>query len=179
MYRAVRYQASGPNTKANGQVFMPYLKVLQGSPLEHLIAKYNLDKLQPETFYPQKDICDMQRQMSEQIGKFSGELVDIGIKSIDSIGFPPEVKTVEDAMAMLHQIYQMIHQGVPAEEGWIYKKVSDSTLKIYFNSPYEPFAAYGYIYAIAHRFKPAGTDVTITMEEEDGLTVYIVEFKKK
>jgi hypothetical protein len=177
MYRAVRYQPSSPNAKANGQVLMPYLGVLQGSKLDRLIGVYQLDKLDPAIFYPQQTVCDMQNQMSKDMGLFSGELVNIGIKSIDSIGFPPEVKTVEDAMKMLHQIYQMIHQNVPAEEGWIFKAESENTLKIYFNSPYEPFAAYGYIYGIAHKFKPANTTPTIYMEEEDDLTVYRVEFR--
>lgn len=155
---------------------MPYLQVLQGSKLAHLINEYQLDKLQPEVFYPQQAVCDMQNKMSAEMGLFSGELVNIGIKSVDTIGFPPEVKTIEEALNVLQHIYQLIHQNVPPEEGWIYKKVSDNTLKIYFNSPYEPFAAYGYIYSIVNQFKPEGSTFTVYMEEEDGLTVYRIEF---
>ncbi|MBI5960884.1 MAG: hypothetical protein HY866_19250 [Chloroflexi bacterium] len=177
MYIAKHFQPHSPDAQANGQVFMPYLEVLRGSKLEHLIKTYKLDELQAEVFYPQQAICDMQKQMSEEMGLFSGELVAIGVKSIDSIGFPAEVKTIEDAMGMLNQIYQMIHHNIPKEEGWIFEKVSDKTLKIFFNSPYEPFAAYGYIYGIANRFKPAGTSVSIYMEEEKDLTVYRVEFE--
>lgn len=177
MYRATKFQASSPNSKANGQVLMPYLGVLQGSKLERLIKEYHLDQLKSDTFYPQQTVCDMQRQMFQEMGLFSGELISIGIKSVETIGFPPEVKTVQDALAMLHQIYQMIHQNVPPEEGWIFKQVSENTLKIYFNSPYEPFAAYGYIYAIVNRFKPEDKDAEIHMEEEDGLTVYRAEFQ--
>lgn len=156
---------------------MPYLGVLKGSKLDHLVGVYQLDKLDPNTFYPQQTVCDMQKQMSVDMGLFSGELVTIGIKSIDTIGFPPEVKTVEQAMDMLHQIYQMIHKNVPPEEGWIFKAVSENELKIFFNSPYEPFAAYGYIYGIANKFKPANKSATVHMEEENDLTVYRVEFK--
>lgn len=177
MYRATKFQASSPESKANGQVLMPYLTVLKGSKLHHLIAQYHLDELKPDSFYPQQTVCDMQRQMHEEMGLFSGELVSIGITSVETIGFPPEVKTVEDALGMLQQIYQMIHRSVPPEEGWIFKQVTENTLKIYFNSPYEPFAAYGYIYSIVNRFKPTGKDAEVHMEEEEGLTVYRVEFQ--
>ncbi|HEX3049369.1 MAG TPA: hypothetical protein VHP83_01860 [Aggregatilineaceae bacterium] len=177
MYRATRFQPSSPDAKANGQVLMPYFEVLKGSKLQHLIPTYHLDQLDPNIFYPQKTVCDMQFQMSKEMGLFSGELVNIGIKSIDSIGFPPEVKTLHNALDMLHQIYQAIHQGVPAEEGWLFESLSDTKKRIFFNSPYEPFAAYGYIYAIAKRFKPSETDSTVEMKEEEGLTVYYVEFK--
>ncbi|MBN2304138.1 MAG: hypothetical protein JXQ72_06670 [Anaerolineae bacterium] len=177
MYRATRYQASSPESKANGQVLMPYFQVLQDSPLERLINTYELDKLKPDAFYPQQTVCDMQRQMAEEIGLFSGELVNIGITSIGTIGFPDEVKTVQDALGMLHQIYQMIHQNIPAEEGWIFEAESDDKMKIFFNSPYEPFAAYGYIYGIANKFVPEGKDATVEMAEENNLTVYNVTFK--
>ncbi len=177
MYRATRFQPSSPNAKANGQVLMPYLEVLKGSKLQNLIPTYHLDQLDPNTFYPQQTVCDMQRQMSKEMGLFSGELVSIGIKSIDTIGFPPEVKTLHQALDMLNQIYHAIHQDIPAEEGWIFESLSDSKKKIFFNSPYEPFAAYGYIYAIAKRFKPGSLDPTVEMKEEEGLTVYYVEFK--
>jgi hypothetical protein len=177
VYRATKFKSSSPDSKANGQVLMPYYTVLQGSKLEALIKVYHLDKLEPDAYYPQQTVCDMQAQMSKEMGLFNGELVNIGIKSIDSIGFPPEVKTVEDALAMLHQIYQAIHQNIPAVEGWIFKQLSPDLLKIYFNAPYEPFAAYGYIYAITNRFKPTGTQAVVRMEEEEGLTVYNVEFK--
>lgn len=156
---------------------MPYLEVLKGSKLSKLVTLYSLDHLDPAAFYPQQTVCDMQKQMSEEMGLFSGELVNIGIKSIDSIGFPADVQTVQDAMGMLHQIYQMIHQNVPPEEGWIFRLESENTMKIYANFPYEPFAGYGYIYGIAHKFKPARQKPTVHMEEEDGLTVYRVEFK--
>lgn len=177
MYQAVRFQPSSPAAKANGQVLMPYYGVLQGSKLEHLIATYSLDKLEPQTFYPQQAVCDMQRQMSAEMGLFSGELVSIGIKSIDTIGFPPEAKTVSDALNMLHQIYQMIHQNIPAEEGWAFEQIDENVMRIHFNSPYEQFAAYGYIYGIARRFAPGDKDFSVTMEEESGLSVYRVEYQ--
>ena len=177
MYKAARFQASSLQAMANGQVLMPYLTVLSGSKLEHLISTYKLNDLDPQAFYPQQIVCDMQKRMSEDMGLFSGELVNIGISSIDSIGFPAEIETVEDALGMLHEIYHAIHRDIPAEEGWIFRTVSDHELHIHFNSPYEPFAAYGYIYGIAHRFNPSHKEVTVYMEEDDGLALYRVEFK--
>lgn len=176
MYKATRYHPSSPTARANGQVLMPYFEVLQGSELAHLIKTYDLDKLDPNTFYPQQTVCDMQKAMSEKMGLFSGELTAIGIKSIDSIGFPEEVQTIKDALAMLQQIYHMIHQNIPAEEGWLFEEVSEDTLKISFNSPYEPFAAYGYIYAIARQFRPEDKSFSVYMDDEEGIAVYTVKF---
>ncbi len=177
MYKASKFQASSPDSRANGQVLMPYYGVLKDSKLNSLVNTYHLDQLEATTFYSQQTVCDMQKQMSAEMGLFSGELVNIGISSIESIGFPPEVKTIEDALGMLHHIYQLIHQNVPAEEGWIFRSLSDTEMKIYFNAPYEPFAAYGYIYGIAKKFRPEGMDFAVKMAEDDGLTVYDVTFK--
>ncbi len=176
MYTASRYQASSPSAKANGQVLLPYYQVLQGTDLAHLIDEYRLDELDPQAFYPQQRVCDMQSAMNEKLGLFSGELTDIGKRSIDSIPFPDNVQTVDDAMAMLHQIYQNIHQNIPAEEGWTFERISDHEILIGFNSPYEPFAAYGYIYAIARRFNPDNLHFTVHMNESEAITTYRVMY---
>ena len=86
MYKAARFQASSLQAMANGQVLMPYLTVLSGSKLEHLISTYKLNDLDPQAFYPQQIVCDMQKRMSEDMGLFSGELVNIGIS------FPPRLR---------------------------------------------------------------------------------------
>lgn len=175
MYKAVRFQPSSPDARANGQVLMPYVQVLEGSELEHLITEYGLDKLEATMMYPQQIVCDLQRQMVDRMGLFSGGLVAIGKGSIASIPFPPEVNSIEAALGMLHNIYQAIHQNIPPEEGWGYEKVSDTEIHIHFNAPYEPFAAYGYIFSIANMFKPRGTQVTVFMDEQADETVYRVQ----
>lgn len=178
MYKAEKFKASSPDSKAQGPVFAPYVQILEGSPLAHLIAEYELDKLDMEAFYPQERICNMQAQIAEKMGLFSGDLVSVGKESIASIGFPPEVTTMEDAFGMLHNIYQAIHQNIPEEEGWRYEQVDANTSKIFFNSPYEEFAAYGYVWGITHQFRPAGKSFSVYMETEDDMTVYRVVLKE-
>lgn len=179
MYVATRFQPASQNALANGQVIMPYLTVLAGSKLEYLIEKHDIRDVDPQQFYPQSIVCSMQSEIVQEAGLFSGDLVDIGIKSIDAIGFPEEVNTVETALGMLHDIYQMIHQNVPEDEGWGLERTSDEELKVYFNSPYEPYAAYGYVWGIARRFTPKGMDFTVYMEEDDAITAFRVVTKPK
>lgn len=174
MYTATKFQASSPDAMANGQVIMPYIQVLTGTPLEYLIDEKGVRDVQADKFYPQQIVCDMQSKISEQAGLFSGELTSIGRQSIESIGFPDEVNSIEAALNMLHQIYQAIHQNIPAEEGWGFERVSDTEMKITFNSPYEQFAAYGYIYGIAHKFAPDGLTPDVYMEDESGITTFRV-----
>jgi hypothetical protein len=176
-YVARKFTPSSSDSMAMGNVLMPYHGVLQGSSLEHLIEKYALDKLVADEFYPQQTVCDMQSEIVEKEGLFSGALVAIGKDSIASIGFPPEIQTVEGALSMLHNIYQQIHKNIPEEEGWRFEQVDETTQKIYFNSPYERFAAYGYIWGIAQRFKPEDMDFSVYMEEEGGMTVYRVKLR--
>jgi hypothetical protein len=179
MYKATKFKASSSNAKANGQVIMPYVAVLKGSELEHLLVEYDVEEVDPEAFYDQQIVCNMQKHIVENAGLFSGELIEIGKGSIESIGFPDEVKTIEDAMGMLHTIYQAIHKDIPEEEGWVYEQVDANTMQIKFNTPYEQFAAYGYIYGIAHKFRPKDKVPTVYMDDEteDGLTSYRVVLK--
>lgn len=174
MYQAVKFQASSEDAKAQGIVLAPYLQILKGSVLESLIEKYDLDKLDMEAFYPQQYVCDMQAEMAEKMGLFSGELVAIGKESVDSIGFAPEVNTVEAALETLHNIYQAIHQNIPEEEGWRYYIDSENNITVTFNAPYEEFAAYGYIWAIVQKFRPEGSEFSVRMTQENELTTYQV-----
>jgi hypothetical protein len=181
MYKATKFKASSPDAKANGQVILPYLGVLQGSKLEHLLKEYNIEEVDPEGFYDQQIVCDMQQQIVANAGLFSSELIEIGKGSIESIGFPDEVDSIEAAMGMLHTIYQAIHKDIPEDEGWAYEQVDDNTHHIKFNTPYEQFAAYGYIFGIAQKFRPADKVPSVYMEDDtdDGLTLYRVVMKDK
>jgi hypothetical protein len=174
MYTATRYQASSQKAKANGQVIMPYLSVLRNTELEHLIADYGLRDLQADKFYTQQIVCDMQRQMADKLGLFSSEMVNIGKQSIDSIPFPDDVTTIAGAMGVLHTIYQAIHQGIPADEGWRVETRSPDEIDIYFNSPYEPYAAYGYIFSIVARFRPENRRFSVYMDEDGPLAHFRV-----
>ncbi len=179
MYKAIKFTASSSKALANGQVILPYVDVLKGTKLEYLIYLHRIEKVDPTAFYRQQIVCDMQRRIVEELGLLSGDLVNVGVKSIESIGFPENVETIEDALGMLNRIYHTINKNIPAEEGWSFEHTPDGTLRVKFNTPYEQFAAYGYIYGIAQRFKPQGTHPTVRMgdDPEDGLTVYEVHLK--
>ncbi len=179
MYRAVRYQPSSPDAQANGQVLLPYLSVLRGSALAYLVRVYDLEDVRPDAFYPQQVVCDMQRRMAENMAHFTGDLVAIGVKSIDSIGFPSDVQTIGQALARLHQIYQAIHRNIPPEEGWTYEEVSSEVLHVTFNSPYEPFAAYGYIRALTDRFRPPDQTSMVVMGQGDDLVTFRVQISPR
>lgn len=177
MYRATKFKASSVDAQAQGVVFAPYLQILQGSELDALVEKYGLDKIEPESFYPQAHVCEMQSEMAEKMGLFSGELVAIGKESVPSIGFPPEIQTMQAAFEMLHSIYQAIHQNIPAEEGWVYESVDENAFRVVFNAPYEEFAAYGYVWGIVEKFRNVQDDYEVTMGKENDLTVFSVQKK--
>lgn len=177
MYKAKKFEASSAEAKAQGNVFAPYLEVLKGSELEELIDKYDLESMEMEAYYPQQNVCDMQSEIAEKMGLFSGDLIALGKSSVSSIGFPPEVSTMAEAFGMLHQIYQAIHQNIPEEEGWRYVVIDDATSKIHFNTPYEEFAGYGYVWAIANKFCPDGKQPTIELEYENDQAVYRINLE--
>lgn len=154
---------------------MPHLATLKGSILEHLIHDFGLEQLDPQGFYPQQVVCDIQKRMHDDLGLFGGELVATGRESLQAIPIPPEVTTLHDGLKLLHQVYQQIHRNVPEDEGWLFEDVSPTLLRATFNSPYEPFMAYGRLYFIANHLKPAGRAVLIQMEEIEGLAVYNIE----
>lgn len=177
MYKAKPFTVSSPDAKAQGAVFAPYIQVLEGSSLASFIDEYGLRDMDMQEFYPQANICAMQSTMQEQIGQFSGELVSIGKESISIIEFPDNVDDFPSAFAALHGMYQAIHRNIPEEEGWQYKQLDEENSRVVFNAPYEPFAAYGYVWAIAKRYCPRNRDFSVYMEEDNGLTAYRIALK--
>lgn len=175
MHRAVRFQSASPDAMASAQVLMPHVAILRGSPLEHLISEYGLESIDPSAVYAQQLVCDIQHAMHDTGGMFNGDLVAVGRESLKSIVFPEGVSTIQQALGMMNQLYHKHHQNVPEEEGWGYEELADGRLKIRFNSPYEPYLAYGRAYFVANRFKGAGCEVVVELSEEDGITVFMVE----
>ncbi len=136
------------NVEAVGQGIMVIVAALGDKALPTL-AKYELDDLDPEGWYPQQPFLDAFRELSQQ-GFFN--MVACGMKVPDVAAFPP-METVEEALSLVGQAYQMNHRGGDIGE-YTLKEIGDRKAEMYCRNPYPSDFDYGIIYRLVQKYRP-------------------------
>jgi len=81
-------------------------------------------------------------------------MVAIGMKTVDTLPFPPEVNTIPKAAEALAKMIQSAVRNAPEGCGYSSQVLSERHLIVLVNMPYPDEAAFGYLWAVANRFKP-------------------------
>jgi hypothetical protein len=151
--------AAQQEAKVVGQVMQAFIANIRAESIKPVLAKYGLTTIEPDQWYPQSLFADIYNELEKE-GQ-GQNIVAIGMKTLDTLEFPEGTDSIMTALQVLPAMYQQIHQGIAADEGWRIEQVSDQHIRVTFNSPYSDYAAYGYLYSIARRFRPQGSDFTV------------------
>ena len=81
-------------------------------------------------------------------------LVAVGMSVPDNAEFPPDIQTVEDALASLNVAYQMNHRGGDIGE-YRYESTGERSGKMICRNPYPSDFDYGLIYRLIQKFRTA------------------------
>ncbi|MBN1621690.1 MAG: hypothetical protein JW871_03765 [Endomicrobiales bacterium] len=164
--------------EVNGQTI---LSVVQGmgefKQLALDILKSNgIDDPQPLRWYSQQAWLDSFKTIAERLGPYT--LQQIGSKIPENADWPPQVKTIEDALASIDVAYHMNHRvsgkvlfnpvNGSMEEGighYGFKKTGDKEVTMTCNNPYPCDFDKGIILAVAKKFKPKDS-MNINLKEE-------------
>ncbi len=135
-----------------GQVMLAFLNNLRAENVKPLLEAAGLTEIDPQTWYPQQTFVDIYKKL-EKMPRGRETIIAIGYRTLDVLEFPPEVHDVESALHALPEMYRAIHRGIPEDEGWAIHVISDDEMHARFTSPYSDYAAYGYLFNIAQRFR--------------------------
>ncbi len=168
IYTATKLAAS-PGAEITGQFFLALANSIRFHDLEPVLVKFGMtpDKIDPARWYPQQLALDILKSICENCNMPSEKLVSIGMKIMDSVKFPSDITSVEDAVRRLSQIYEMNNRNVPAEQSWNLDFVRPGHLHAMPDVPFPDDLLYGYLWSILRRFRPEGHEFIVRLHRTD------------
>jgi hypothetical protein len=147
-----QFVAFAPDVEVNGQTVRAIVEGLK--PFEMLalriLSTYGIVDPRPDQWYPQQAWLDAFKHISAKIG---ASLYKIGQQIPENAEFPPDIDTVEKALASIDVAYYMNHRG--GEIGtYGCEKVDEQRIKMVCRNPYPCDFDRGIITAMAVRFAP-------------------------
>jgi hypothetical protein len=175
-----------PDAELIGAAASSLLYSLRRDDMMPLLKKHNLDDIQDGQWYPVNRFVNLFKEMIERSeGDIVSNLVSIGVIAIDRIIVPPGVGDLpyDQILMMVGQLYAMQHRNGDAGTYQI-ERVGEKHIKYACNSVYPDHLMYGYVYGVAKRFMPSGTQFRVAYDEEasrqdDGGDVTIVHLTWK
>lgn len=153
------FKAFSPDVEVNGETVQAIVSGMlhKGKAMEILRSK-GIDDPGPGKWFKQQAWLDAFKIISESLGPAT--LFVIGQKIPENARFPPQIDTLEKALASIDVAYHMNHRG--GDIGcYMTEVLTPMTIKVVCRNPYPCDFDRGIIEAMARRFKPAGTLVRI------------------
>lgn len=113
-----------------------------------ILEKHGLYPIDMEGWYPQKSWLEAMHELNEE-GFFNA--VAIGMRIPDVAVWPPDVKTVHDALSSINVAYHMNHRGGNIGD-YHYTKIGEREGRMVCDNPYPSDFDYGIIYRTVQKF---------------------------
>ena len=174
-----KYVAPNPEARILGAAMTAFEQSSERETFLDVLKKYNLDKIDPEVWYPEQLALDIQKEIKSGPGAMQA-LVSIGMVVTTTALFPP-IHSLEDAVMAFAIGYPMNFRNIDRTEDISAKTVEEGKIKVVNHSPLSDDLVYGFVYGLINRFKPAGSSPTVEFEDydqcdSDGNTVFYVTF---
>ncbi len=153
-YIAKPYVAGSPEAEVTGAAMIAFLDNLRSEAVAPILKKHNADKIKEDKWYPHQLWLDILKSLEDELGGAVSEVfVAFGREVVATAVMPPEIQSVSDALNALHAIHHANLRNIPNEEGYFLDKVEDQKYIVYQNTPNPDDAIYGFLWALASRFK--------------------------
>ena len=159
-----QFKAFAPGVEVNGQTV---LSVVEGMGTFkqfslQILAANGITDPRPGQWYPQQSWLDSFKDIGKKVGEAT--LFQIGAQIPENAAWPPQVDTIDKALASIDVAYHMNHRG--GEIGhYDYQKTGDKEGKMVCNNPYPCDFDRGIVTAAAQKFAPAGVFVTVRHDD--------------
>jgi hypothetical protein len=158
------FKAFDPKTEVIGQGILVMLEgvgVFQPTAVK-ILAERGIKNVQAEAWYPMQAYLDAYRQIAEKVG--SATLKQIGRKVPEIAIWPPQINSVETALASIDAAYQMNQRG-GKNGAYTFTKTGERTGKMVCHNPFPCLFDSGLVEAVAQKFAPTNARVKVTHDE--------------
>jgi len=159
--------SAAPGAEVLGASLLALPICLKADEIMPLLKKHGFAEIDPEAWYPQQNIVNLYREIEEGLTNLSENLVSIGIKSVETMGFPPEINTMESVIATMAASYSTVHRNLRPEEGTWGKILGEGHAQAIINTPYPKDIFYGYYWGLMKKYTPEGTHFRVAEIEND------------
>ncbi len=153
-----RFVASTPEAEVLGIGFLSLITNIKADEIAPFLSDQGLksEGIQPDGWYPHQTLMNIYRAIQESRHNVTENFVSIGMKIMEQAPFPPNMKTLDEALMSLEPTYQAAHR-YHTERGWISDKVSQCHYLITADDPYPDELCYGLLWGLVRRFAPKGS----------------------
>lgn len=162
-----QFKAKEPGVEVLGDAILSTVQAMGGfrETALRILRENGIENPERGQWYLQQDWLDAFKQIAETIGR--NTLYLIGTKIPESAVFPPDLKTIHDALGSIDVAYHMNHRG--GEIGtYTYKQTGERGGTFVCDNPYPCDFDRGIIEAMAKRFKPADA-LRVRVEQDESL----------
>lgn len=168
-----------PNVEVNGQTIISVIDGMgefKGLALT-ILAENGIPDPRPGEWYPQQWWLNAFKYIAEKLGPFT--LRNIGTKIPENADWPPEINTIEAALASIDIAYHMNHrlngevlynpQTKTMNEGighYEFEKIDERQVRMICENPYPCDFDKGIIEAVAKKFRPEDS-ITLSVVHDD------------
>jgi hypothetical protein len=160
-----QFKAFAPGVQVNGETV---LSVVDGmgafeAMARNILAGNGIQDPKPGQWYPQQAWLDAFQQIAEKVGL--QVLWKIGTRIPENAKWPPDVNTVDKALASIDVAYHMNHRG--GEIGhYQFDKTGDRTGVMVCRNPYPDEFDRGIVEAVVRKFKPQDSTAMVVRHDD-------------
>ena len=160
-----QFKAFAPNVEVNGATVNSVVDGMGAFKARALqiLSECGISEPQVGKWYSQTSWLNAFKKIAESIG--SNTLYTIGMKIPENASFPPEINSIEKALASLDVAYHMNHRG-----GFIgtykYQKTGEKAGVMVCTNPYPDDFDRGIVEAIARKFKPRDSAIVKVVHDD-------------
>ena len=127
-----------------------------------ILGGHGLEEIKPGTWYNQQKWLDAFKEIAETVGP--NTLYQIGLQIPANAKLPPQITTIEQGLGAIDVAYKMNHRGGDIGS-YQFEGTSPKSGKVVCRNPYPSDFDRGIVQAMANRFKPQGSFVSVTLDE--------------
>lgn len=167
MQRMEQFRASSPQDRVAGDSILAVVEAMGAFRTRalKLLAEHGISDPRSGEWYPLQGYLDALRSIYDTRGAATVSVT--GRKLVESNPFPPEIDSLEKALASLNTDYLKRHRGSDVG-GFRLEPVGERSVRMVVRNPYPCELDRAVVEAICQRFRPAGRLPRVTHEDGAG-----------
>ena len=162
------FQASSPRDRVSGASVQAFISALgfYGPRGLQILSEKGIEDPQADAWYPFQSYLDAQRVVYERVGP--NTVARVGRKLVQEADFPPQLRTIHDALSTLDDDYHTRHTGDDVG-GFRYERTGDRTCTVRVRNPYPCELDRNVVEELCRHFKPDGVPA-VFVRHADGVS---------